>query len=187
DRRYKVEPRGFMVRDGETGKWVDFSVDDAATFDADSDLVGQQLVLLRDNQLDPIEYVRDTLGIDDLEVLVATNSVREVQGRHRQSARSDTDLQSGTPAVSFTMNAEGSVNMAMLTSANVDDQDIKAGLYRYLGIVLDNQLLSAPRLQSTISDRGQITGQFTREEVDFLVNILRAGRLPAVLNPDPIS
>ena len=53
--------------------------------------------------------------------------------------------------------------------------------------MLDERLLSFPRLITTISDSGRITGNFTKEEVDFLVGILRAGRLPATLNKEPIS
>ena len=34
-----------------------------------------------------------------------------------------------------------------------------------LGIILDGELYSAPSIQSTISDRGEITGTFTKEEV----------------------
>jgi SecD/SecF fusion protein len=42
-------------------------------------------------------------------------------------------------------------------------------------------------LITTISDSGRITGNFTQDEVDFLVGILRAGRLPATLKKEPIS
>lgn len=59
---------------------------------------------------------------------------------------------------------------------------------RQLGIILDNTLLSAPNIQEPITQgRGRITGEFTAEEVDFMVNILEAGSLPVVLNPIPIS
>ena len=53
--------------------------------------------------------------------------------------------------------------------------------------MLDNNLLSAPNIQSRISRQGQITGEFSQEEIDFLVGILRSGRLPAALDPTPIS
>src|SRR5262249_29657272 len=38
-----------------------------------------------------------------------------------------------------------------------------------------------------ITTAGSITGDFTRREVDNLVNILRAGALPASLKPQPVS
>ena len=53
--------------------------------------------------------------------------------------------------------------------------------------MLDGTLLSAPRVMSTITDSGQITGQFTSEEVDFLVDILQAGSLKAALKKVPIA
>ena len=52
---------------------------------------------------------------------------------------------------------------------------------------MDGELISAPRINSTITSSGVIEGSFTDEEVDLLVNVLRAGRLPAVLRSEPIS
>jgi SecD/SecF fusion protein len=75
--------------------------------------------------------------------------------------------------------------MAALTGSNLPDKD--TDFHRRLGIVLDGQLLSAPRIMSQISDRGQITGRFSEEEIEFLVGILRSGKLPAALQPDPSS
>ncbi len=53
--------------------------------------------------------------------------------------------------------------------------------------MLDDTLLSAPGIQSTITSDGQITGGFTEEQVKFLVGVLNAGSLPAALRPEPIS
>jgi len=46
---------------------------------------------------------------------------------------------------------------------------------------------SAPTIQSKITSQGQITGSFTDQDVIQLCNTLKAGSLPARLNPDPIS
>ena len=54
-------------------------------------------------------------------------------------------------------------------------------------MILDNELYSAPSIQSTIYDSGEITGSFTPQEVQDLVNVLDAGRLPAALTKEPIS
>ena len=56
-----------------------------------------------------------------------------------------------------------------------------------MGIILDERLLSFPRLITTISDSGRITGDFTKEEVDFLVRILRSGKLPAKLRKESLK
>ena len=55
-----------------------------------------------------------------------------------------------------------------------------------MGIILDGELYSAPSINSTIFDRGEITGRFTRAEVDDLVKVLNAGSLPAALTKDPV-
>ena len=58
---------------------------------------------------------------------------------------------------------------------------------RHLAIILDGLVMSAPTINSEIRGQGQISGNFTQKEVDSLVNILRAGRLPATLKPQPVS
>jgi hypothetical protein len=75
--------------------------------------------------------------------------------------------------------------MRALTASNLPDPT--TGLYRRLGIVLDGKLLSAPRLMSTITDRGQVTGNFTPAEVDLIVAVLRAGKLPVPLEEQPVA
>ena len=52
------------------------------------------------------------------------------------------------------------------------DEDRKTGVKQPLAIVLDGKLMSAPNIQSVISDRGSITGNFTRREAIELSNAL---------------
>ena len=73
--------------------------------------------------------------------------------------------------------------MARLTGVNTPENDF----HRRMAIIMDERVLSAPQLNSTISNNGVITGNFTKDEVDFLVTILRAGKLPAALEPEPAS
>ena len=65
----------------------------------------------------------------------------------------------------------------VLTGANLPDA--ATGFTRQLGIILDGQLYSAPYLRGRISSCGQITGNFTTEEVEELCEVLNAGTLPA--------
>lgn len=51
-------------------------------------------------------------------------------------------------------------------------------LGKNLGIFLDKRFLSAPTIQGVITSDGQITGQFSEEEVTLLSNELNAGALP---------
>lgn len=84
--------------------------------------------------------------------------------------------------VEFRLGTFGADKMLKLTAANQPD----GAFHRRMAIIMDEKVLSAPNLNSPISTQGVIQGQFTREEVDFLVTILRAGRLPATLD-GPVS
>jgi SecD/SecF fusion protein len=59
-------------------------------------------------------------------------------------------------------------------------------LKRRLGIALDGELLSAPLIQSKITNGFLLTGNFTQEEVDSIVAILRSGTLPGKLEEEPV-
>jgi SecD/SecF fusion protein len=48
-------------------------------------------------------------------------------------------------------------------------------------------VLSAPTINSEIRKQGQITGSFTKKEIENLVRILRTGALPVRLKPLPVS
>ena len=50
-----------------------------------------------------------------------------------------------------------------------------------LAIVLDNQVMSAPRIDGPIEREGRITGTFTPQEASDLALVLRSGALPASL------
>ncbi len=73
--------------------------------------------------------------------------------------------------VNMTMNAEGAKTWAKLTKNNIG---------KSIAIVLDGYVYSNPTVQSEIKGgRSQITGDFTAQEADDLVNILKSGKLPA--------
>ncbi len=117
------------------------------------------------------------------EVLTVVNSRYDLRGEHLASVRKG--YQDLRPVVFFDMTPTGARLMGDLTSSHLPDPS--SGHYSLLGIVLDEELISAPRINSTITAHGIIEGDFTEEEVDLLVNVLRAGRLPAVLHKEPIS
>lgn len=48
----------------------------------------------------------------------------------------------------------------------------------YLTITLDRKVISSPRIDSAIPGNGQITGRFTLDEAQGLVNVLKYGSLP---------
>ncbi len=84
-----------------------------------------------------------------------------------------TTFQDGQPVVSFRFDALGGRQFGELTAQNVD---------RLLAIVLDNQVISAPRIRQPImGGNGIITGGFTVAAANDLAILLRAGALPAPL------
>ncbi|MDE5560514.1 MAG: protein translocase subunit SecDF [Bacteroidaceae bacterium] len=79
--------------------------------------------------------------------------------------------QNGRPCVSMQMNVDGARRWAALTKAN---------LHRSVAIVLDNNVYSAPTVQSEITGgNSQITGNFTTEDTRDLANVLKSGKMPA--------
>jgi len=132
----------------------------------------------------PAGYVLRDNPRGEIEVLVVMDP-ENVTGEDLNRALAGVD-QAGTPAVDFTFKTSGTTAFSRLTSENAPDPG--TGFQRRLGIILDNKLISAPNLREPITGgKGQISGNFTEEEVEFLVNILNAGSLPAALNPEPIS
>ena len=93
------------------------------------------------------------------------------------------------PAVHFSFNAVGANLFRDVTRKNIPDGGgtEETMTRRHLAIVLDGLVMSAPTINSEIGGQGQISGSFTQKEVENLVNILRAGRLPATLKPQPVS
>jgi SecD/SecF fusion protein len=85
---------------------------------------------------------------------------------------------SGRPAVGFTFTPRGATRFGDLTANHIG---------QLLAILLDDEVYSSPRVKETITSRGIIEGNFSAEEVRDLVRTLRAGSLPARLNPDPVA
>jgi SecD/SecF fusion protein len=122
-------------------------------------------------------------GSQSYEVLVVLDPFT-VTGGYLTNTRASFD-QMGRPSVDFRFNAQGASLFGSLTSENLPDPS--TGFARRLGIILDGFMSSAPSIQSTIYDQGEITGDFTQEEVDDLVGVLNAGSLPTALAKEPVS
>ncbi|MBR1825828.1 MAG: protein translocase subunit SecD [Alphaproteobacteria bacterium] len=77
------------------------------------------------------------------------------------------------PVVSFRFNTIGGRKFAEVTSNHVNER---------LAIVLDNEVISAPNINSPITGgSGIITGNFTTKSANDLALLLRSGALPAPL------
>ena len=89
--------------------------------------------------------------------------------------------QNGEAVVSFSFDTQGASYFGALTQANIN---------KPLAVVLDGKVVNAAIIRSMISSNGQIDGGaegFSRTELDYLVNTLSAGSLPAQLEDEPIS
>lgn len=109
---------------------------------------------------------------------------QQVSGRYLKSASSGIDPESGGQMVRFQFDTRGAHLFSILTS-KYGPQPGRAR--RGLGIVLDRQLYSAPNINAVISSQGQITGNFTSEEVRELTSVLNAGALEVPIDPKPLS
>jgi len=97
--------------------------------------------------------------------------VATVSGKDLRTVRRSLD-EWNSPAVSFSLDPEGGRRFEKATGENIGKQ---------IAIVLDNRVISAPRVESVIpaATGGIIRGRFTAEEAEDLVVVLKAGSLPA--------
>ena len=95
-----------------------------------------------------------------------------VTGQDLRNARPSLD-ENGRPAVAFSLTRDGAVKFGKATGENIG---------RFLAIILDNRVQSAPRIEGRINDEGRIAGSFTAQEVADLSLILNSGALPASMS-----
>lgn len=138
------------------------------------DLIGQQaqlefaLVRSESNGLTTAQ-----LTLDDLEETAFTGEIV-------QTASADFQRVGGAamgPAVMFDIKREYSGDFGNFTGTNTG---------RRMAIVLDDTIITAPTLQSRISDSGQITGIGSLEEATDIGLVLRSGSLPIDLRVEEV-
>ncbi|MEC3861128.1 protein translocase subunit SecD [Mesobacterium sp. TK19101] len=112
-------------------------------------------------------------SLDESGTFYVLESVPVVTGEDLIDAQPSFD-QNGRPAVTFRFNPAGARRFGDYTAENIGSP---------FAIVLDNEVISAPVIQSHIAGgSGIITGNFTIEESTNLAVLLRAGALPAGLD-----
>ncbi len=139
---------------GQTAK-LTFHAVERVTGDADAPVTGGDLIYPAMDQ-EGVYYVLDRVPV--------------VSGEQLVDAQPSFD-QNGQPAVTFRFNPAGGRAFGNFTAENIGQP---------FAIVLDEQVISAPRIQSHIpGGSGIITGNFSLEESTRLAILLRAGALPA--------
>ncbi len=87
----------------------------------------------------------------------------------------------GDAVVAFSFDPAGGNAFGNMTGNN---------LRKPMAVVLDDKIINVATIQSRISDRGQIDGGadgFSESDLEYLINTLTAGSLPAQLADEPIS
>ena len=92
-----------------------------------------------------------------------------VTGRDIRNARPGRD-QFGKWETDFTLSQDAAARFGRFTQDNIGNR---------LAIILDNQVYSAPEIQSRIDDQGRITGASNEQDAFDLSVVLRSGSLPA--------
>lgn len=112
-------------------------------------------------------------SVDDPPVPYLVENRVLVSGDRLVDAQVAYDSRTSEPVVSFRFDANGAQRFGAATQANVG---------RPFAIVLDNEVISAPRINEPIlGGSGQISGNFTPESANDLAVLLRAGALPVDL------
>jgi preprotein translocase subunit SecD len=110
-------------------------------------------------------------GADAATTWYVVRKVAPVTGQDLRVAKPGLD-ENNAPAVHFELKSAGAQRFGKLSGEN---------LGRYLAIILDNKVVSAPKLEGRITDQGRIAGGFTAESANDLSLTLRSGALPASL------
>ncbi len=84
----------------------------------------------------------------------------------------------GRANIVFDMDTLGGQRLGELTREHVGDN---------MAVILDDRIITAPVLQGRISTNGSISGDFSAEELRYIIQVLNAGALQARLSPEPIS
>ncbi|MGH7242938.1 MAG: protein translocase subunit SecD [Phycisphaerales bacterium] len=109
---------------------------------------------------------------------VKASRLTKADGDWSVSRASEGRDQRGVPAIDFVMDAPGATKLGELTKDHVRER---------MAVLLDNEVYTAPTLNSAISKSGQITGEFSADERRYVIRVLAAGSLQAKLSPEPIS
>jgi preprotein translocase subunit SecD len=102
------------------------------------------------------------------------SKVPVITGKDLKTARRGND-KNGNPAVNFYLTSDGAKPFSRATGDHIGE---------YLAVVLDNQIVSAPVINSQIDSDGIIEGRFTIQQAEDLSLKLRSGALPARLQID---
>ncbi len=109
------------------------------------------------------------------EVMLHRGDVKSWKLKRASAGR---EPRTGRRAIDFVLDERGGMMFGKITGDNIG---------RPLCIMLDGIAISAPTINSRITTRGQITGQYSEDQQRDMVDKLNAGSLPARLIEQPIA
>ncbi|MCP4708654.1 MAG: protein translocase subunit SecD, partial [Planctomycetes bacterium] len=134
----------------------------------------------------PTELVFHIAERDGIKYVLASNMPEDNEVMLRQSGGGEWRLKNarpsadsfGLPSVAFSFDQGGTGLFFNMTKDHVD---------RALCILLDDEAFSAPNISGPIYGGVEITGKFSQQDVQDMVDKLNAGALPARLSDQPES
>ncbi|WP_372899690.1 hypothetical protein [Stieleria sp.] len=160
----KIEPQGLILRDFKTGALVDL----ASTLEAS------------EGQVDVGQWMFDN-NVTGLEALAIVEPDVQLDGDSLSFAAITEDA-NGQLAVSLEFTTQGSTALETLTKRYVPVGQRQTRL----GIIFDDVLITAPKILQPIRKQAVITGDFGKAEVQTIIAVLKAGRLPIELPEQPV-
>lgn len=131
----------------------------------------QELLYEYDGQLPDDREILAGIPEDGRALFYVVERYPQVTGRMLKDARASLGGKTGIEAtVVFSFDTDGGERFYQLTSKNFG---------RQLAIVLDGQVMSAPRIDAAIKDQGEITGGFSSDEAKATALLLKSGAFVA--------
>ncbi|QDV86493.1 SecDF P1 head subdomain-containing protein [Planctomycetes bacterium TBK1r] len=160
----KIEPQGLILRDFKTGALVDLA----------------SSLQTSEGQVDVGQWMFDN-NVTGLEALAIVEPDVQLDGDSLSFAAITEDA-NGQLAVSLEFTTQGSTALETLTKRYVPVGQRQTRL----GIIFDDVLITAPKILQPIRKQAVITGDFEKAEVQTIIAVLKAGRLPIELPEQPV-
>lgn len=164
-RKLRVDPISMQARNSTTGQLIDWNAESVSATGGN----------------DVEQWMADK-NVPVLDALAVVDPNANLDGDAVEFASLTFDPH-GQPAIALEFTAAGGAMLADLTTRN---SPIGQN-HRQLGIIIDDRLITAPKILATIGRQAQITGDFSQSEAQTLVMLLKSGRLPFELSDKPIK
>jgi preprotein translocase subunit SecD len=166
---YGVSEATVRIMQNEQGSFIEVQLPGVKDIDEALKLIGQVAEL--DFREQVVEGGNTTWVI--AKAVGSNGTEEELTGKYlKPNASMETHPQTNKPVVAFEWNSEGAILFRQITTRNLN---------KYLAIFIDNELISAPRVNEVIEAKGIIEGDFTVKEARTLAIQLNSGALSVPL------